>query len=67
MKLKTYQLRWRAEVSGIQTVQAFDEKDAEEQFHGLVHIEDLDDSPMYAELEDIIEVPEVKTKKKVKK
>jgi hypothetical protein len=61
MKIKTYTLYWTAEVSGYQTVEAFDEEDARSQFDPNPNISDLDDEPIYAELKEIKQ-----NKKKVK-
>lgn len=65
-KLKTYKLHWTAEVSGVQIVEAFDDQDAMDQFSSSVHIDDLDDSPMYAELQDMVILSKTKKAKKVK-
>lgn len=61
-KLKTYKIYWTAEVRGCQTVEAFDEQDAEDQFDSYPNISDADDNRMNAELEEI--VLEKKGKKK---
>lgn len=60
-KLKTFHLHWTAEVHGIQTVEAFDLADAEEQFNSMQYIDDMDDAPINAELDYAI-----KAKKKSK-
>lgn len=67
-KLKTFKLYWSAQIEGVQVVEAFDEDDAREQFDSLRHIDDMDDSPIYGELDDVVEVKLAKNSRhKIKK
>lgn len=63
MKLKKFTLHWSATVKGTQIVEAFDEDDAAQQFDPMQNIEDMDDEPIFAELDFVCEV---KSKKKDK-
>lgn len=56
IKLKRFALTWSATVSGTQYVDAFDEGDAADQFDRVKHEGDLPDEPIYADLEEVIEV-----------
>lgn len=52
-KLRTFRLHWTAEIRGVQTVQAFDENDAEEQFDSIIHEDAIPDEPIYVTLEEV--------------
>lgn len=54
--LKKYQIHWSATIYGIQTVEAFDEFDAQEQFDSHPNIEDADDSQIDATIDNILEI-----------
>jgi len=54
-KLKTYKIYWTAEVCGVQTVEAFDEEDAYDQFNSSPDISDAaDDIRLNAEINEVV-------------
>ena len=62
-KTKTYKMYWVAEVRGCQTVEAYDEDDALDQFNCRPDISDAyDDSRLDAELEETVLEEKGKTK-----
>jgi hypothetical protein len=63
-KLKTYEIYWTAEVRGKQTVQAFDEEDAMDQFDSNPNMSDVDqDERFNAEADEIVLVKKTKKAK----
>lgn len=63
-KVKKYALYWQATVYGVQYVEAFDEKDAEEQFDSIKHEDAIPNEPIYAELDEVVLVVESKKKRR---
>lgn len=66
-KLKKFELHWTATISGVKIVEAFDEKDAEEQFDPILDMGDIetgnDGGQIHADLDFIHEVKPMRGKK----